>query len=82
MPAHGDGNVSNVLIAEDGSVLLVDWDRAGDMDPFEDLGSLLAELAPQEPEARAIFERWHGRMDEGLLARARSTARRMTCAGA
>ena len=70
VPAHGDGNVSNVLIAEDGSVLLVDWDRAGDMDPFEDLGSLLAELAPQEPEARAIFERWHGSMDEGLLARA------------
>ena len=70
MPAHGDGNVSNVLIAEDGSVLLVDWDRAGDMDPFEDLGSLLAELAPQEPEARALFERWHGSMDEGLLSRA------------
>lgn len=70
VPAHGDGNVSNVLIAEDSSVLLVDWDRAGDMDPFEDLGSLLAELAPQEPEARAIFERWHGRLDEGLLARA------------
>lgn len=70
VPAHGDGNVSNVLIAEDGSVLLVDWDRAGDMDPFEDLGSLLAELAPQEPEARAIFERWHGSMDEGLFARA------------
>ena len=69
VPAHGDGNASNVLIAEDGSVLLVDWDRAGDMDPFEDLGSLLAELAPQEPEARVIFERWHGRVDEGLLAR-------------
>jgi Phosphotransferase enzyme family len=70
VPAHGDGNASNVLIAEDGSALLVDWDRAGDMDPFEDLGSLLAELAPQEPEARAIFERWHGRVDDGLLARA------------
>ena len=70
VPAHGDGNASNVLVAEDGSVLLVDWDRAGDMDPFEDLGSLLAELAPQEPEARALFERWHGSMDEGLLSRA------------
>lgn len=69
VPAHGDGNASNVLVAEDGAVLLVDWDRAGDMDPFEDLGSLLAELAPQEPEARALFERWHGRMDEGLLSR-------------
>ncbi len=69
-PGHGDGNASNVLVAEDGSVLLVDWDRAGDMDPFEDLGSLLAELAPQEPEARALFERWHGSMDEGLLSRA------------
>lgn len=70
VPAHGDGNASNVLVAEDGSVLLVDWDRAGDMDPFEDLGSLMVELAAQEPEARAFFERWHGHVDEGLFARA------------
>ncbi|MFO1067943.1 MAG: phosphotransferase [Geminicoccaceae bacterium] len=69
VPAHGDGNASNVLVGKDGSVLLVDWDRAGDMDPFEDLGSLIVEMAAQEPEARAIFEAWHGSMDEGLFAR-------------
>lgn len=69
VPAHGDGNASNVLVGKDGSVLLVDWDRAGDMDPFEDLGSLIVEIAAQEPEARTIFEAWHGSLDEGLFAR-------------
>lgn len=70
VPAQGDGNASNVLIGEDGSVRLVDWDRAGDMDPFEDLATFMGEVAIQEPEARDLFVRWHGGWDPGLFARA------------
>jgi hypothetical protein len=69
VPAHGDGNASNFLVGPDKQVLLVDWDRAGDMDPFADLGSFIVEAALQEPEAREIFELAHGGMDEKLFAR-------------
>ena len=69
VPAHGDGQVSNLLVRPDRSVLLVDFDRAADMDPFADLGSLMVEVCGQEPEARALFEAWHGSMDETLFAR-------------
>jgi hypothetical protein len=69
VPAHGDGNASNFLVGPDKQVLLVDWDRAGDMDPFADLGSFIVEAAQQEPEARQIFVLAHGSMDEALFAR-------------
>jgi hypothetical protein len=67
--AHGDGNASNFLVGPDKSVLLVDWDRAADMDPFADLGSFMVEAAQQEPEARGLFVLAHGAMDEPLFAR-------------
>ncbi|WP_157505440.1 phosphotransferase family protein [Geminicoccus roseus] len=69
VPAHGDGNASNFMVGPDRHVLLVDWDRAADMDPFADLGSFMVEAAQQEPEARALFELAHGAMDEALFAR-------------
>ncbi|WP_200841146.1 phosphotransferase family protein [Geminicoccus flavidas] len=69
VPAHGDGNASNFLVGPDKQVLLVDWDRAADMDPFADLGSFIVEAAQQEPEARGIFMMAHGAMDEALFAR-------------
>lgn len=71
VPAHGDGNASNVLVAEDKSVLLVDYDLAANRDPFEDLGSFLAEAHPFDPEARETFEAFHGHHDERLFNRAR-----------
>lgn len=71
VPAHGDGNVSNVLIDGGGRVMLVDFDMAADMDPFEDLGSLLVEAHAFDPEARETFEMFHGRFDERLFNRAR-----------
>jgi aminoglycoside phosphotransferase (APT) family kinase protein len=69
--AHGDGNVSNIMIGADGAVMLVDFDMAADMDPFEDLGSLIAEAHPFDPEARETFEMFHGSFDERLFNRAR-----------
>ncbi len=70
VPAHGDGNVSNVMISGDGSVRLVDWDLAGDMDPFEDLGSFLLEAHDSESDAVESFEVFHGRYDRALFNRA------------
>ena len=70
VPAHGDGNVSNVMIGTDGSVRLVDWDLAGDMDPFEDLGSFLLEAHDCESDAVESFEAFHGRYDRALFNRA------------
>jgi len=70
VPAHGDGNVSNVMISADGSVRLVDWDLAGDMDPFEDLGSFLLEAHDNEGDAVESFEIFYGRYDRALFNRA------------
>ena len=71
VPAHGDGNVSNVLVGPDKQIRLIDWDRAGNMDAFEDFGSFLAEAYPFDAEAQEAFEVFHGRLDERLFNRAR-----------
>jgi len=70
-PAHGDGNVSNVLLVDDGRMLLVDWDSAAVMDPLQDIGVLLAEVRPFDSEARVAFEMAWGSYDQGLFDRAR-----------
>ena len=72
VPAHGDGNVSNVAVMHDGKGLrLLDWDSAGMMDPFQDLGVLLHELRPFDLEARAAFEAFWGSWDSSLFDRCR-----------
>lgn len=70
-PAHGDGNVSNVLLVDDGRMLLVDWDVAALMDPLQDIGVLLAEVRPFDSEARVAFEMAWGSYDQSLFDRAR-----------
>lgn len=69
--AHGDGNVSNVLLAADGRMLLVDWDVAAVMDPLQDIGALLAEVRPLDSEGRVAFEMAWGSFDQALFDRAR-----------
>ena len=70
-PAHGDGNVSNVLLVDDGRMLLVDWDVAAVMDPLQDIGVLLAEVRPFDSAARVAFEMAWGTFDQSLFDRAR-----------
>lgn len=69
--SHRDGDTSNLMIGPGGEVRLLDFDLAANADPFEDLGCYLVEFFDCEPEARAGFEEWHGRFDEGLYQRAR-----------
>ena len=71
VPAHGDGNVSNILVGPEQQIRLVDWDRAANMDAFEDFGSFLAEAYPFDAEAQEAFEVFHGHLDERLFNRAR-----------
>lgn len=68
---HGDGNVSNVLVFDDGELLLVDWDAAGLMDPLQDIGAVLAEVRPFDSDARSAFEMAWGSFDQALFDRAR-----------
>jgi thiamine kinase-like enzyme len=70
VPAHGDGNVSNLMFSESGEVRLIDWDMAGDMDPFLDAGVFLVEAHDSESDAAECFEAFHGRFDRSLFNRA------------
>jgi thiamine kinase-like enzyme len=71
VPIHGDANISNVLVLDSGELLLVDFDCAAMADPLQDLGCLLADLAPLDSEARPIFEMSWGSWDPVLFDRAR-----------
>ncbi|WP_051574984.1 phosphotransferase [Mycobacterium sp. URHB0044] len=71
VPCHGDGNVSNVLLPDEGGMLLVDWDVAAVMDPLQDLGALLTEVRPFDSAARDAFEMAWGSFDQALFDRAR-----------
>jgi hypothetical protein len=70
-PAHGDGNASNIMVHEDGSVRLVDYDLAANKDPYEDLASHLVEAFWFPAEAATAFEAFNGRSDEKLFSRVR-----------
>jgi len=70
VPVHGDGNVSNILISTAGEIRLIDWDRATNADPLEDLGSFLVEAFDEEPEARDAFTRINVGFDEKAYNRA------------
>ncbi|WP_053081625.1 phosphotransferase family protein [Methylobacterium aquaticum] len=72
---HNDGLASNVMIRGGdvslGDVRLVDFDSAGDNDPWYDVGALLNETCLFEDQRRAAIERYAGRCDERLYNRCR-----------
>ena len=69
-PCHRDGSAANWMIGPAGAVRLVDYDLAGNADPFEDIGCHLMEAHDGEAEAREGFEAWTGRFHEGEFQRA------------
>lgn len=71
VPIHGDGNISNLMISLDGDVRIVDWDKATNADPLEDVGSVLAEAYAFDAEARSTFTRYMGRFEQRAFDRAR-----------
>jgi thiamine kinase-like enzyme len=66
---HGDGTVSNVMLSANG-VRLVGWTQAGCMDPLEEIGSVITELAPFVADPETVFESLWGKRDPVALARA------------
>ena len=70
-PCHGDLIASNIMISPHREVLFVDWDEAGDSDPYWDLGMYMAEAFPFDQQALAMMEIYAGRADHKLLSRAR-----------
>jgi Phosphotransferase enzyme family len=72
LPCHNDGQASNILLAENGRVLLADFDCAGQADPYYDLAVLLNEANSFEDGWRAGIEMHDGHCDERLLNRCRA----------
>lgn len=70
-PCHLDGASSNVMLSPEGNVCLVDFDSAGDADPYWDLGVMMAEICQFEPEEAALVEIFAGRYDKRIHHRAR-----------
>ncbi|WP_284945691.1 phosphotransferase [Acidisoma cladoniae] len=71
-PCHNDGQSSNIMLAPDGGVLLVDFDCAGQGDPHYDLAVLLNEVQDFEDSWRLGIEMQDGRCDEVVLNRCRA----------
>ncbi|MDQ3558165.1 MAG: phosphotransferase, partial [Pseudomonadota bacterium] len=70
-PCHADGVSSNVMIADSGSVQLVDFDRACNADPYNDLGILLNEAFQFEADMCPALEIFEGTCRETSLNRCR-----------
>ncbi|GJE18622.1 phosphotransferase family protein [Methylobacterium marchantiae] len=71
---HNDGIASNIMIGEGtehDAVRLVDFDLAGDNDPWFDVGALVNEVCAFEPERREAIEHYAGTFDERLYNRCR-----------
>lgn len=67
---HNDGTTSNVML--DGTALrLVDFDTAGDNDPWFDVAATINEACEFDAERRAAVERYAGRCDERAFNRCR-----------
>ena len=70
-PAHGDPHSSNVMLGPNGEMVLVDFDMAGDIDPYYQLGVQMNELYQFESQMKPLIEMHDGRFDEAAFSRCR-----------
>ncbi|MDX3925799.1 MAG: phosphotransferase [Shinella sp.] len=73
-PAHGDPHSSNVMLAPDGAMQLVDFDMAGDMDPYYQLGVQMNELYQFESQMKPLLEMLDGSVSDQAFNRCRAYA--------
>ena len=69
-PCRNDGIASNVMLGG-GDIRLVDFDLAGDADPWFEVGALINEACRFEESRRAAIEAYAGACDPRRLARCR-----------
>lgn len=69
-PCRNDGIASNVMLGGDG-VRLVDFDLAGDADPWFEVGAMINEVCRFEDARLAAIEAYAGACDPRLLRRCR-----------
>ncbi|MFT4275582.1 MAG: phosphotransferase [Rhodopseudomonas sp.] len=70
-PAHGDPHSSNVMIGPGGALQLVDFDMAGDIDPYYQLGVQMNELYQFESHMKPLLEIHDGAYSEAAFSRCR-----------
>ncbi|MFT4115343.1 MAG: phosphotransferase [Bradyrhizobium sp.] len=70
-PAHGDPHSSNVMLGPDNAIALVDFDMAGDMDPYYQLGTQMNELFQFESQMKPLLELHDGKFTEIAFSRCR-----------
>ncbi|WFS03482.1 phosphotransferase [Rhizobium tumorigenes] len=73
-PAHGDPHSSNVMLHPDGAMQLVDFDMAGDMDPYYQLGTQMNELYQFDSQMKPLLEMHDGAFTEANFNRCRAYA--------
>ncbi|MBP2548562.1 thiamine kinase-like enzyme [Neorhizobium galegae] len=70
-PAHGDPHASNVMLGSNGALCLVDFDMAGDMDPYYQLGVQMNELYQFESQMKPLLEMHDGSFSDKAFNRCR-----------
>ena len=70
-PEHGDPQSSNVMLGPGGAMMLVDFDMAGDIDPYYQLGVQMNELYQFESQMKPLLEMHDGRFSETAFSRCR-----------
>ncbi len=68
-PCRNDGSASNLLVGP--GLRLIDYDRAGMMDPLYEVGALLAEVTDFEADMQPGFAAYNGGPDPVAFTRAR-----------
>lgn len=70
-PAHGDPQSSNVMLGPDNAMMLVDFDMAGDIDPYYQLGVQMNELYQFESQMKPLLEVHDGQFSGKAFSRCR-----------
>ncbi|MGJ4994363.1 phosphotransferase family protein [Bradyrhizobium sp. HKCCYLS3077] len=70
-PAHGDPHSSNLMLGPNGEMVLVDFDMAGDIDPYYQLGVQMNELYQFESQMKPLLEMHDGRFTDSAFSRCR-----------
>lgn len=69
--AHGDPHSSNVMIGPGDALMLVDFDMAGDIDPYYQLGVQMNELYQFESQMKPLLEMHDGHVSDRAFNRCR-----------